>query len=114
MTGREPNPNSNQGGARRETDLADVVLASAFSPRSQAALRSTRAILRSQVACGAINGVIAAIGTIIVTSRPEIQLQAHFFGVALGNGELVAFWFYVFCQKTEKQIFQKNSNRTKK
>ena len=90
MTGREPNPNSDQGGARRETDLAVVVLASAFSPRSQAALRSTRAILRSQVACGAINGVIAAIGTIIVTSRPEIQLQAHFFGVALGNGELVA------------------------
>ena len=90
MTGREPNPNSDQGGARRETDLAVVVLASAFSPRSQAALRSTRAILRSQVACGAINGVIAAIGTIIVTSRPEIQLQAHFFGVALGNDELVA------------------------
>ena len=90
MTGREPNPNSDQGGARRETDLAVVVLASAFSPRSQAALRSTRAILRSQVACGAINGVIAAIGTIIVTSRPEIQLQAHFFGPALGNDELVA------------------------
>ena len=90
MTGREPNPNSDQGGARRETDLAVVVLASAFSPRSQAALRSTRAILRSQVACGAINGVIAAIGTIIVTSRPEIQLQAHFFGPSLGNGELVA------------------------
>jgi len=42
------------------------------------------------VACGAINGVIAAIGTIIVTSRPEIQLQAHFFGIALGNGELEA------------------------
>ena len=90
MTGREPNPNSDQGGARRETDLAVVVLASAFSPRSQAALRSTRAILRSQVACGAINGVIAAIGTIIATSRPEIQLQAHFFRLALGNGELVA------------------------
>ena len=70
MTGREPNPNSDQGGARRETDLAVVVLASAFSPRSQAALRSTRAILRSQVACGAINGVIAAIGTIFVTSTP--------------------------------------------
>ena len=90
MTGREPNPNSDQGGARRETDLAVVVLASAFSPRSQAALRSTRAILRSQVACGAINGVIAAIGTITVTSMPEIQLQAHFFGIALGNGELEA------------------------
>ena len=90
MTGREPNPNSDQGGARRETDLAVVVLASAFSPRSQAALRSTRAILRSQVACGAINGVIAAIGTITVTSMPEIQLQAHFFGIALGNDELEA------------------------
>ena len=67
-----------------------MVLASAFSPRSQAALRSTRAILRSQVACGAINGVIAAIGTITVTSMPEIQLQAHFFGIALGNDELEA------------------------
>ena len=34
--------------------------------------------------------MIAAIGTIIATSRPEIQLQARFFGMALGNGELVA------------------------
>ena len=42
------------------------------------------------MAYGAINGVIAAIGTIIVTSRPEIQLRAHFFGPSLGNGELVA------------------------
>ena len=42
------------------------------------------------MACGAINGVIAAIGTIIVTSRPEVQLQARFFGPSLGNGGLVA------------------------
>jgi hypothetical protein len=42
------------------------------------------------VACGAINGLIAAIGTIIVTSMPEIQLQAQFFGGAVGNGKLVA------------------------
>ena len=97
MKGREAHSQLGKTGAYGETDLAVVVLASAFSPRSQAALRSTRAILRSQVACGAINGVIAAIGTIIVTSlhrhftsRPEIQLQAHFFGPALGNGELEA------------------------
>ena len=78
------------GRASRETDLAVALLGFAFCRARQAALRSTRAILRSQVACGAINGVIAAIGTIIVTSRPEIQLQARFFGVALGNGELEA------------------------
>ena len=64
------------GRASRETDLAVALLGFAFCRARQAALRSTRAILRSQVACGAINGLIAAIGTIIVTSRPEIQLQA--------------------------------------
>ena len=78
------------GRASRETDLAVALLGFAFCRARQAALRSTRAILRSQVPPGAINGVIAAIGTIIVTSRPEVQLQAHFFGPSLGNGELVA------------------------
>ena len=37
-----------KGGARRETDLAVVVLASACSPGSQPALRSARAIPRSR------------------------------------------------------------------
>ena len=73
-------PQLGPGRASRETDLAVALLGFAFCRARQAALRSTRAILRSQVACGAINGVIAAIGTIIVTSRPEVQLQAHFFG----------------------------------
>ena len=58
------------GRASRETDLAVALVGFAFCRARQAALRSTRAILRSQVACGAINGVIAAIGTIFVTSTP--------------------------------------------
>ena len=61
MEGREGHFQLAKGGARRETDLAVVVLASACSPRSQAALRSTRAIPRSQVACGASTGEITAI-----------------------------------------------------
>jgi len=61
MEGREGHFKLAKGGARRETDLAVVVLASACSPRSQAALRSTRAIPRSQVACGASTGEITAI-----------------------------------------------------
>ena len=69
MTGREPNPNSDQEGRAesRETDLAVSPSPLFSASRSicrarQAALRSTRAILRSRVACGAaINGVIAAI-----------------------------------------------------
>ena len=56
MEGREGHFQLAKGGACRETDLAVVVLASACSPRSQAALRSTRAIPRSQVACGAFTG----------------------------------------------------------
>ena len=61
MEGREGHFKLAKGGARRETDLAVVVLASACSPRSQAALRSTRAIPRSRVACGAFNVEITAI-----------------------------------------------------
>ena len=56
MEGREGHFLLAKGGARRETEsLAVVVLASACSPRSQAALRSTRAIPRSRVVCGAFN-----------------------------------------------------------
>ena len=73
MTGREPNPNSDQEGRAQKWTSPSLFSASRSVERAkrQAALRSTRAILRYQVACGAINGVIAAIGTIIVTSRPE-------------------------------------------
>ena len=49
------------GRASRETDLAAALLGFAFCRARSAVLRSTRAILRSQVACSAINGVIAAI-----------------------------------------------------
>ena len=48
MTGREGHFQLGKGGARRETDLAVVVLASACSPGSQPALRSARAIPRSR------------------------------------------------------------------
>ena len=61
MEGREGHFQLAKGGARRETDLAVVVLASACSPRSQAALRSTRAIPRSRVACGAFNVEFTAV-----------------------------------------------------
>ena len=62
----------------------------------QAALRSTRAILRTQVACGAINGLIAAIGTIIVTSRPECNYKP------ISSGALLA----MACWK--RDIFTQN------
>ena len=55
MEGREGHFQLGKGGARRETDLAVVVLASACSPGSQPALRSARAIPRSRVARGAVN-----------------------------------------------------------
>ena len=44
-----------KGGTRVETDLGVVLLASACSLGSQAALRSTHVIPRSRVACGAFN-----------------------------------------------------------
>ena len=50
-----------KGGTRAETDLGVILLASACSLGSQAALRSARAIPRSRVACGALNGEITAI-----------------------------------------------------
>jgi hypothetical protein len=43
-----------KGGTRAETDLGVMLLASASSPGSQAALRSARAIPRSRVACGVV------------------------------------------------------------
>ena len=49
------------GGTRVETDIGLVLLASACSLGSQAALRSTRAIPRSRVACGAFNVEFIAI-----------------------------------------------------
>ena len=61
MMGREGHFQLGKGGARRETDLAVVVLASACSPGSQPALRSARAIPRSRVACGAFNVEFTAI-----------------------------------------------------
>jgi len=72
MEGREGHFQLAKGGARRETDLAVVVLASACSPRSQAALRSTRAIPRSRVACGASTGEITAIWAFLGCFLPEI------------------------------------------
>ena len=48
------------------------------------------------MACGAINGVIAAIGTIIATSRSRNTITSPFLrDSALGNGELVAWCFIV-------------------
>ena len=55
-----------KGGARREMDLVSVVLASACSPRSQAALRSVRAIPKSRVASGVFNGECIAICSCLV------------------------------------------------
>ena len=65
MKGKEGHFQLAKGGARRETDLAVVVLASACFSRSQAALQSIRAIPRSQVACGAFTGDFTAIWVLL-------------------------------------------------
>ena len=85
MEGREGHFQLAKGGARRETDLAVVVLASACSPRSQAALRSTRAIPRSQVACGASTGEITAIWAFFGCFLPEIEPVGSISGVDAGT-----------------------------
>ena len=72
MMGREGHFQLGKGGARRETDLAVVVLASPCSPGSQPALRSARAIPRSRVACGASTGEITAIWAFFGLFLPEI------------------------------------------
>ena len=75
VEGREGHFQLGKEGARRETDLAVVVLASAFSPRSQAALRSTRAIPRSQVARGAFTGDFTAIRVLFGRFWPFLPIS---------------------------------------
>ena len=64
-----------KGEASTETDLGVALIGFACSTRNQAARRSTRAILRSQVACGAINGEFSAVWCFYCSLWPFLPIS---------------------------------------
>ena len=78
-----------KGGMHIEKDRAIALLDFAFSPESQAARRATPAILRSQVACGALTGEITAIRFFWVVFIPEIAETSAIYSADAGTRRLV-------------------------
>ena len=78
-----------KGGVHVETDRAVALLDFACSPGSQTALRSTRTIPRSRLACGAFNGEITATGCFGAVFLPETTEISVISGVDAGTRRLV-------------------------
>ena len=74
-----------KGGAHIEMDIAVPLLDFAFSLGSRAARRATSAIPRSLVACGALTGMITAVGCFWAIFLPDIAETSMISGVDAGT-----------------------------